>query len=335
MVRGLGWPMIRGDVSLEEGSGSRPVNTVAPVASGTVTIGGTLSCTTGTWTGVPAPTFAYQWQRAGVNIAAATASTYTPAAADIGPAITCNVTATGLGSATASSNALTWAVPSGRTLLLMDTGISGSPIDTWANAGSAAGSFSGTTTARPTAVTIDAHTCAQFDGSNDRMTGGPALSALFSASAYSVLAIIKPIALTGAAGGIGWNMRGAFTDNVNGDMWPLNFNGSGYCAGHWDGTTNTATAEIGVSTGTVYYFETVFGSGTVTARANATTKTASRGNVSDRTGLSSLGANFNASVFLNATVCEVWGFNVALTAGQLADCQAYLLNRFPSAVAAY
>jgi hypothetical protein len=48
--------------------GSLPVNIVAPAVTGTATVGQTLSTTDGTWTGAPAPTFSYQWQRNNVNI---------------------------------------------------------------------------------------------------------------------------------------------------------------------------------------------------------------------------------------------------------------------------
>lgn len=82
-----------------------PVNTVAPVVSGTAQQGQTLSTTDGTWTGT-SPTFTYQWQRAGVNIGSATASTYVLVSADYGSAIRCVVTATNAaGSASANSNA--------------------------------------------------------------------------------------------------------------------------------------------------------------------------------------------------------------------------------------
>ncbi len=93
-----------------------PANTVAPVASGTVTIGGTLSTTNGTWTGT-SPVFTYQWKRAGVNIASATASTYSPVQADIGPLITCAVTATNAaGAVSADSNALVYVLTQSGTL---------------------------------------------------------------------------------------------------------------------------------------------------------------------------------------------------------------------------
>lgn len=78
--------------------GSAPVNTVAPVVSGTAAVGSTLSCTTGTWTNSPT-SYTYQWQRDTQgsdpynNIGGATASTYLLVNADIGCHIRCQVTA--------------------------------------------------------------------------------------------------------------------------------------------------------------------------------------------------------------------------------------------------
>ena len=89
---------------------SAPVNTVAPVVSGTATVGQTLSSTTGTWTGAPDPTFGYQWQRAGSNIGGATSSTYTLVNADAGSAIRCVVTATNVVSAVSANSNATSAV---------------------------------------------------------------------------------------------------------------------------------------------------------------------------------------------------------------------------------
>jgi hypothetical protein len=83
-----------------------PVNTVLPVISGTEQQGETLSVTDGTWTGYPAPSITYQWQRGGVNISGATSNTYLLAAADVGETITCEVTGTNAeGSATAETAA--------------------------------------------------------------------------------------------------------------------------------------------------------------------------------------------------------------------------------------
>jgi hypothetical protein len=89
---------------------SAPANTVAPVVSGTATVGQTLSSTTGTWTGAPTPTFTYQWQRAGSNIGSATSSTYTLVNADAGSTIRCVVTATNVVAAVSANSNATSAV---------------------------------------------------------------------------------------------------------------------------------------------------------------------------------------------------------------------------------
>jgi hypothetical protein len=83
-----------------------PSNAVAPVASGSLTVGSVLTSTTGTWAGTPVPTYAYQWKRDSTNVGT-NASTYTLVTADIGAMMTCVVTGTNTaGSANATSNSL-------------------------------------------------------------------------------------------------------------------------------------------------------------------------------------------------------------------------------------
>ena len=82
-----------------------PVNSVAPVVSGSTVNGSLLSTTTGAWSG--SPSFSYQWQRNGSPISGATASTYTTQPADGGTLVGVQVTATNAGgSASALSNTL-------------------------------------------------------------------------------------------------------------------------------------------------------------------------------------------------------------------------------------
>ncbi len=89
-----------------------PVNTAGPVVSGTPAVGQTLSCSNGSWTGSPAPTFTHTWLRNGSAIAGATAATYVVQAADQGAGLACKVTATNKnGSAGAVSNTLRVPVP--------------------------------------------------------------------------------------------------------------------------------------------------------------------------------------------------------------------------------
>ena len=88
--------------------GSSPVNTVAPVISGTTTLGSVLTTTNGTWTGTTPITYSYQWKRNGSNILGETNSTYTLVVADSSANITCSVTATNsVGSSTTTSNTIT------------------------------------------------------------------------------------------------------------------------------------------------------------------------------------------------------------------------------------
>lgn len=77
-----------------------PVNTVAPAVTGTPTVGSTLSCTTGTWTGDVSSGYAYQWKDVAGNIAGATSSTYVVGAGENSASVRCTVTATGTGGST-------------------------------------------------------------------------------------------------------------------------------------------------------------------------------------------------------------------------------------------
>ena len=102
-------------MSVGNSYGSLPVNTVAPVVSGTATVGQTLSTTNGTWTGAPAPTFTYQWQRNTTNIGGATSSTYVLVSADAGNTVRCVVTATNaVGIASANSNSTATVIAPGQ-----------------------------------------------------------------------------------------------------------------------------------------------------------------------------------------------------------------------------
>lgn len=90
---------------------SPPVNTAVPTISGTVSIGQVLTSTTGTWTGVPTPTFAYQWQRGTTNIGGATSSTYTIQLSDASYTLRCVVTATNSAGSASANSANTSTVP--------------------------------------------------------------------------------------------------------------------------------------------------------------------------------------------------------------------------------
>lgn len=86
-----------------------PTNSALPVITGTVAVGSTLACSTGSWSF--ANSFAYQWLRAGTPIAGATSNTYTVVTADKTNLLSCRVTATSAKGSTPATSAATIAVP--------------------------------------------------------------------------------------------------------------------------------------------------------------------------------------------------------------------------------
>jgi len=79
--------------SVVQPAATAPVNTGAPVVSGSGQPGQTLSCSTGSWTGSPPPAFTYVWLRDGSSVGGATSATYVVQAADQGHTLSCEATA--------------------------------------------------------------------------------------------------------------------------------------------------------------------------------------------------------------------------------------------------
>lgn len=179
---------------------ANPVNTVAPVASGYVYAGKTLSCTTGTWTSSTTPTYAYQWKRNGTNISGETSSTHLVVTADEGQSITCEVTATNSGGSTAQgSNTLTNWTPYNLTLTnwydYADIGTitkDGSNLISQINdkSGNSRNATQATSSRQPvyTASAVNSLSAALFDGTDDRL----GLLTSGDLSTFTVIAIAKP-----------------------------------------------------------------------------------------------------------------------------------------------
>ena len=107
----IGWGSVyavssAGRTDIIGASATAPVNTVAPLVSGSSYVGDVLTTTDGTWTGSPT-SYSYQWKRGATNIGT-NANTYTLVTADANTNITCVVTATNaIGSTNATSNVFT------------------------------------------------------------------------------------------------------------------------------------------------------------------------------------------------------------------------------------
>lgn len=75
-------------------AGTAPSITAAPALSGTETVGQTLTCSTGTFSGDATIVYSYQWYAGGVAISGATSSTYDLTASEQGKYVQCRVYAT-------------------------------------------------------------------------------------------------------------------------------------------------------------------------------------------------------------------------------------------------
>jgi hypothetical protein len=70
-----------------------PVNAALPKVAGAAKVGGTLTCSPGTWIGGASFTYRYQWYRGTVRIAKAAAARYRPTKADRKKKVSCRVVA--------------------------------------------------------------------------------------------------------------------------------------------------------------------------------------------------------------------------------------------------
>lgn len=91
----------------------KTTNSAAPVITPASGVAGTVvfTATHGTWTHEPL-SYAYQWQQDGVDIGAATATTYATVGDDAAHEITCNVTATNIAGAAVAATASNGVTPS-------------------------------------------------------------------------------------------------------------------------------------------------------------------------------------------------------------------------------
>jgi hypothetical protein len=321
-----------------------PANTVAPVASGSVSIGGTLSCSTGTWSGQPAPTLTYQWRRDGVNIALATNSTYTPVAADItptaggdteGPDITCRVTATSVaGVAAADSNALTYSP-----LTSLGSGLKGwwrgdlgydgtTLLDQTANDWDLT---QGTAARRPGTRSINGITALDFDGSDDRIAASTNTSSfLGTPGLLETVVVFQADALVAGTNFSAAQLLGQDTNN----FWAHTVGASALyglftnAAGVGQAAAALGPAAAAPATGTTYRsrhyadgtnVNAKLGSGTVVSTgcvgADATSYTGNK---------LLIGWNASQNAFFNGAWCEGFVFVGTMTSAQRADLDAWV-----------
>jgi len=90
-----------------------PTNVDVPAVIGDPSVGSTLSCTMGNWTGTP-DSYSYQWKQDDTVDVGSGASDYTIVAGDAGHSLTCVVTATNSAGSTTAPPSNAVAVPAAR-----------------------------------------------------------------------------------------------------------------------------------------------------------------------------------------------------------------------------
>ena len=99
--------LIKADGAYSAGAGEVPTNLTPPVIAGSAVVGATLTCTPGTWDGVPTPVITHQWYADGLPILGANGLTHVLTAQDAGHVVTCHERATNtLGTINEASNGI-------------------------------------------------------------------------------------------------------------------------------------------------------------------------------------------------------------------------------------
>jgi hypothetical protein len=99
--------LIKADGVYGAGGGELPTNLTPPVIAGNAAVGETLTCTPGTWDGVPTPVINYQWYADSLIILGENNLTHVVTAQDAGHVVTCHERATNtLGTVSEPSNGI-------------------------------------------------------------------------------------------------------------------------------------------------------------------------------------------------------------------------------------
>lgn len=166
----------------------------------------------------------------------------------------------------------------------------------------------------------------RFDGSNDKLTGGLALSNFISASAHSVFVVGKAASV---ATNNTFNYQNAALYGDTGGYHSIFFRSTGLVGSYnWDGTDDAATTSYTINTNAVFYSQ--LNGGSIRLRLNGGTEASTAsGSTQVVTGTLELGRQFNNNSYcLNGDIAEVIFFNVALSSTDREKIEGYLAHKW-------
>jgi hypothetical protein len=216
-----------------------------------------------------------------------------------------------------------WAPPEG-------ISTSGGSVDSITNFGTSKTPFTATGSARPGTTVIDGKTVPLYDGVDDVMVGPPT-STTIQANAWTMAVVFRPDAL-GTAYGSYENAVQVICDD-SGYWGPSAVTTDGVASGFYAGA-DKQTDPAPVSAGDVYIMFCVYDGAVLKTTINGVTHVravaASVGYTGGHTQIGYMGR----TLYLQGAVCEPIVYDRALTNAELDATQAYLLQRWPSAVVA-
>jgi hypothetical protein len=214
-----------------------------------------------------------------------------------------------------------------------DVGVTGSPVDSWANQGSAGGSFVGALTARPTvdATGVNGRTAIVFDGVNDKLSSALKWADLFAdPSSWTAFALMRYVGGS-ATQAVAYDDAALLTDAVPSGSRSIGIMGStqpmvgmyhyGGSAQSAQDTTHFAAGVDAVITG---YYDSA--GPTLSVQVGSNTPVANTVNAPGAIGATTLlmGTNYASAQFAGFKLRRLLVYSSKLTAPQIAQVQSYM-----------
>ncbi len=208
---------------------------------------------------------------------------------------------------------------------------SGSP---WAGTASTGTSGSRTLTegTNPPAISsaLNGHTGADFDGTNDLLSFGVALSTLYaSGSAWWIAVLFNADTATADTGAtVPYNTPTFLADQNPPGVFTVGYTSSGVRAGYFDGSTWNSHA-VAAPTGSVH-MAIVRGDGTkveISVDNGGFTNVSRAGGISSLTGIARVAANYLAATFFDGKIYDLMGGNIVVD-GNPANLAIYYNGRY-------
>lgn len=165
----------------------------------------------------------------------------------------------------------------------------------------------------------------RFDGSNDKLTSGIALSNFITASAYSVFVVGKAASVATNSGNSYLN---AALYGDTGGIISIYFRSTGLVGAYtWDNADKTATRSYSINTNAIFYAE--LSSGSIRCRINGGTEAATACGNTYVSEVLEVGRQYGSNSYcLNGDIAEMIFFKAGMSASNREKIEGYLAHKW-------